>query len=175
MEARFGVGLKRMPEQLTAVVLLEDALHIDTTELTAQRNATGVRHGDGFRQLAADVPYSTWDDHDGRNDTDGRLEGKANSRQAFMEHRPNPGFARRPGHLHELSRGGRSLHPRHPLVRPHEGEEDNPPCSGRGPGLKRDARPRMRVHRVCNGMVFNDAVHPGKTDCWGAIPRNTND
>ncbi|MCH2149933.1 MAG: DUF1080 domain-containing protein, partial [Phycisphaerales bacterium] len=87
-------GWKRMlQEHLTGVGLLGDTPYIDTTDLTIQRRRyREFAMADGFRELAAAVPvYSTWDDHDiGRNDTDGRLEGKANSRQAFMEHRPNP-------------------------------------------------------------------------------------
>ena len=66
--------------------LLGDTPYIDTTDLKVQRRR--------YREFSAEVPafadlvahtpvYGTWDDHDfGRNDTDGNLEGKANSRQS---------------------------------------------------------------------------------------------
>ena len=37
--------------------------------------------------------YATWDDHDfGRNDTNGNLPGKENSRRAFVEYHANPSY-----------------------------------------------------------------------------------
>ena len=174
-----SVWKRMLQEQLTAVVLLGDTPYIDTTELTAQRRRyREFAMADGFRQLAADVPiYSTWDDHDfGRNDTDGRLEGKANSRQAFMEHRPNPGFGADGQGIFTSFRQG----PVEVFILDTrwfartEGEEDDPTLLGAAQwawleaGLQASDAP---FTVLCNGMVFNDAVRPGKTDCWGAYPK----
>ena len=74
-------------------VLLGDTPYIDTTQLAGQRWA--------YRRLASNatvaaalrrIPFwGTWNDHDfGRNDSDGTLAGKENSRRAFLEYRPLP-------------------------------------------------------------------------------------
>ncbi|MSU49721.1 MAG: hypothetical protein EXS37_11660 [Opitutus sp.] len=75
------------------MVLLGDTPYIDTTKLDGMRWA--------YRRLSSSPPFvaafqtipfwATWDDHDfGRNDSDGTLPGKENSRRAFLEYRPTP-------------------------------------------------------------------------------------
>ena len=82
-------------DEVTALVLLGDTPYIDTTDLARQRaRYRAFAQPADFARLVSHVPvYSTWDDHDfGRNDTDGNLPGKENSRQAVTEYRPNPSF-----------------------------------------------------------------------------------
>ena len=174
-----SVWRRMLQEHLTAVVLLGDTPYIDTTDLAIQRRRyREFAASDGFRELAANVPiYSTWDDHDiGRNDTDGRLEGKANSRQAFMEHRPNPSFGAGDQGIFTSFRQG----PVEVFILDTrwfartEGDEDDLTLLGADQwawleaGLQASDAP---FTVLCNGMVFNDAVRPGKTDCWGAYPK----
>lgn len=80
-------------EEVDGVVILGDTPYIDTTELDAVRNA--YRRFSSISTLAEllhSTPFwGTWDDHDfGRNDSDGTLPGKENSRRGFVEYRPNP-------------------------------------------------------------------------------------
>jgi alkaline phosphatase D len=77
------------------LVLLGDTPYIDTTDLDAAR----AKHRRFLEvpELAAlirSVPvWATWDDHDfGGNDSDGTLEGKERTRQAFVEYRVNATF-----------------------------------------------------------------------------------
>ena len=69
-------------------VLLGDTPYIDSTEPAVQRRRyEEFAAFPPFRDLAARTPImaSVWDDHDfGRNDVDGRLPGKENSRAAFV-------------------------------------------------------------------------------------------
>lgn len=90
-ERRFpeqGVWSQMRASGVQALVLLGDTPYIDSTDLAVQR----ARYGEFFGQPALNLSlrglpiYATWDDHDfGRNDTDGRLAGKENSRRAFIE------------------------------------------------------------------------------------------
>ena len=78
-----------------AIVLLGDTPYIDSTDLNVQRRryAEFAAVPDFRRLLHRSSLYSTWDDHDfGRNDTDGKLPGKKNSRQVFIEYRSNPSY-----------------------------------------------------------------------------------
>ena len=77
------------------LILLGDTPYIDTTDLATARK----KHRDflSIPQLAAIVQHmpvwGTWDDHDfGANDSDGRLEGKEQSRRAFIEYRANNSY-----------------------------------------------------------------------------------
>ncbi|MEW4564527.1 alkaline phosphatase D family protein [Bremerella sp. JC770] len=77
------------------LVLLGDTPYIDSTDLKVARE----RHRSFLQvpQLATLIGHTptwgTWDDHDfGRNDSDGRLKGKENTRQAFVEYRANQQF-----------------------------------------------------------------------------------
>lgn len=78
-----------------AVVLLGDTPYIDVTDLDGVRDA--YRRFASVPQLAEtmrSIPFwDTWDDHDfGRNDSDGTLPGKENSRRGFLEYRANETF-----------------------------------------------------------------------------------
>ncbi len=170
---------KRMDaEDISALVLLGDTPYIDTTDLETQRRRyREFAAADGFKQLAARVPvYSTWDDHDiGRNDTDGNLEGKENSRQAFMEHRPNPSYGRGEDGIYTKFRQG----PVEVFILDTrwfartEGTEEDPTLLGAAQWswLDRSLRSSTAPFKVIAcGMVFNNAVRPGKTDCWGRYP-----
>jgi alkaline phosphatase D len=77
------------------LVLLGDTPYIDSINLSVARQ----KHRDflaipQLAQIARHTPvWGTWDDHDfGKNDSDGRLEGKGNSRRAFIEYRANSSF-----------------------------------------------------------------------------------
>ncbi|MEW4453555.1 alkaline phosphatase D family protein [Bremerella sp. JC817] len=82
---------KQMEDQgAEALVLLGDTPYIDTTNLDVAR----AKHRQFLQvpELAAMIRHTptwgTWDDHDfGRNDSDGRLKGKENTRKAFVEYR----------------------------------------------------------------------------------------
>lgn len=82
-------------EGAQGLVLLGDTPYIDSTDLNVQR----TKHRDflAVPDIAALIrrtpTWATWDDHDfGKNDSDGTLPGKENSRQAFLEYRANAGY-----------------------------------------------------------------------------------
>lgn len=163
-----------------AVVLLGDTPYIDSTDLDVQR----ARYRAFFTRedvatLRRAVPfYCTWDDHDfGTNDCDGRIEGKENSRRAFVEAHPE----------RECGVDGEGV-----FVRFRQGpvevflldtrwfmRTEPSPCGdgltllGRKQwdwllaGLRASTAPFKIL--AC-GMVWNDAVRPFKTDHWGAFP-----
>lgn len=76
-------------------LLLGDTPYIDTTNLKKQRSRyLDFNSANGFQNATHAMSFwGTWDDHDfGRNDSDGTLKGKENSRKAFIEYRPNATF-----------------------------------------------------------------------------------
>lgn len=78
-----------------ALVLLGDTPYIDTTSLKTQRRRYRKFWSlNDAREVFATTPtWATWDDHDfGKNDTDGRLRGKEDSRRAFVEHHAHAEF-----------------------------------------------------------------------------------
>lgn len=163
----------------SAVVLLGDTPYIDTTDLGRQRERyREFARVPAFADLVAHTPlYSTWDDHDfGRNDTDGNLEGKENSRRAVMEHRPNPSFGEAGEGIYTSFRQGPVevfLLDARWFART-EGESDEPTLLGRRQWawLERSLAASTAPFRILAcGMVFNGSVRPLKTDCWGAYPK----
>ena len=85
--------IKKLDPQ--AVILLGDTPYIDSVDLKVQRQRHGAFLGvPAFQELVAGRSlYATWDDHDfGRNDTNGNLPGKENSRRAFVEYHANPSY-----------------------------------------------------------------------------------
>ncbi|MCH2133517.1 MAG: alkaline phosphatase D family protein [Phycisphaerales bacterium] len=166
-------------ENLTALVLLGDTPYIDTTNLDRQRERYREFSAvPAFGTLVAHVPlYSTWDDHDfGRNDTDGNLPGKENSRRAFREHRPNPSFGEDGKGIYTSFRQGPVevflLDPR--WFARTEGEEEDPSLLGaqQWKWLERSLGQSTAPYKViAGGMVFNAAVRKGKSDCWGVYPK----
>lgn len=86
----------QMEEQgAEGLVLLGDTPYIDKTDLrTAREKHRQFLSVPALAKLIRHTPtWGTWDDHDfGRNDSDGRLPGKENTRQAFVEYRANEQF-----------------------------------------------------------------------------------
>ena len=165
-------------EDLTALVLLGDTPYIDTTDLEVQRKRyKEFAEIPAFAQLVSKVPlYSTWDDHDfGRNDTDGNLAGKENSRQAFMENRNNPSYGENDQGIYtKFSQGDVTIF----LLDTRwfaktEGNANNPTLLGsqQWKWLDRELDESTTTFNVIAcGMVFNNSVRPGKSDCWGKYP-----
>ena len=160
-----------------AVVLLGDTPYIDSVDLKKQRQ----RHGEflgvaDFQKLFAGRSlYATWDDHDfGRNDTNGNLPGKENSRRAFIEYHANPSYGDGKEGIYTKFRRGdvevflldtrffaaTEMSPVAP---------NKPSLLGKKQwhwllaGLK--ASPARFKILAC-GMVWNNAVRPGKQDQW---------
>ncbi|MDP7206778.1 MAG: alkaline phosphatase D family protein, partial [Pirellulaceae bacterium] len=123
--------------------------------------------------------YSTWDDHDfGRNDTDGNLPGKENSRQAFAEYRSNPSCG-------DGSAGIYSSFRRGPvevflLDTRYFAATENSPFDPQRPSLlgavqwewlMRELKLSTAPFKILAcGMIWNEAVRPGKLDHWGTYP-----
>jgi alkaline phosphatase D len=79
--------------EVHGLVLLGDTPYIDSTDLAVAR----ARHREflsiePLAKLIRHTPlWGTWDDHDfGANDSRGTLQGKENTRRAFIEYRANP-------------------------------------------------------------------------------------
>ena len=90
-----SIWTRMKDEGADGVVLLGDTPYIDVTDLDRVRDA--YRRFSSVPPLAEtlrSIPFwGTWDDHDfGRNNSDGTLPGKENSRRGFMNYRPNPTF-----------------------------------------------------------------------------------
>lgn len=164
-----------------AVVLLGDTPYVDSTNLAVQRR----RHGEfaaaaGFRELVRNRSlYATWDDHDfGRNDTDGNLKGKENSRRAFMEYRANPSYGDgKAGIYTKFRRGGVEvflLDTRYfAATEPSPFNKDRPTLLGadQWKWLRRELKASTAPFKVLAcGMIWNGAVRPGKKDHWGTYP-----
>jgi alkaline phosphatase D len=165
-------------DEVTALVLLGDTPYIDTTDLARQRSRyRAFAQPADFARLVSHVPvYSTWDDHDfGRNDTDGNLPGKENSRQAVTEYRPNPSFGENGEGIYTNFRQGPVevfLLDARWFART-EGDLSAPTLLGarQWAWLERSlAASRAPFKVLACGMVFNGSVRPFKTDCWGVYP-----
>lgn len=92
-----------------AVILAGDTPYIDSTNLTKQRERHRVFASVAeYQKLLSTRPFwSTWDDHDfGRNDADGTLNGKENSRRAFIEYRPQKAYGDGSGGIYTSFRWG---------------------------------------------------------------------
>lgn len=77
------------------LVLLGDTPYIDSTDLNVLRDKhRAFLQVPELAALIRSTPtWGTWDDHDfGKNDSDGTLPGKENSRRAFIEYRANAEF-----------------------------------------------------------------------------------
>ncbi len=77
-------------QKIEGFCLLGDSPYIDRSALSRNRAARREFWGTlpALGDLAKSIPFwSTWDDHDfGKNDSDGRVAGKENIRQAFLEY-----------------------------------------------------------------------------------------
>jgi len=164
-----------------AVVLLGDTPYIDSTDLAVQRRryAEFAAVADFRRLLRNRSLYSTWDDHDfGRNDTDGNLPGKENSRRAFMEYRPNPSFGDgRTGIYTKFRRSGVDVFlldtRTFAATEPSPFDEDHPSLLGKQQWqwLRRELKASTAPFKLLAcGMIWNGAVRPGKRDHWATYP-----
>ena len=167
-------------EKVRAVFLIGDTPYIDTTDLAKQRE----RYAKFFAvpELAAlgrTAPvYATWDDHDfGKNDVDGRLPNKSNSRIAFVESHPdNPSFGDgKEGIYTKVSVGPVDVF----LIdarwfsrtAPSFADPNKPTLLGEGQWgwLTRELKASKATFKILTtGMIWNDSVRPMKTDFWGA-------
>lgn len=165
-----------------ALVLIGDTPYIDSTDLAVQRRRyREFAAVPEFAALVRCVPlYSTWDDHDfGKNDTDGLMKGKEQSRQAFLEYHPG---------APEYGEGGRGVYcsfRNGPVevflldtrwfagTEPSPADPDQRTLLGSqqwnwlATRLKASDAP---FKLLVSGMIWNDAVRPGKTDYWGHYP-----
>ena len=164
-----------------AVVLLGDTPYIDSTVLDVQR----TRYSEfaavpDFASLLRTKPlYATWDDHDfGANDTDGRLDGKDDARRAFIEYHANPSYGENgQGVYTKFKRGGVEvflLDTRYfAATEPAPGAAGLPTLLGRRQWewLRRELRASTAPFKLlASGMIWNEAVRPGKLDHWGTYP-----
>jgi alkaline phosphatase D len=161
--------------------LIGDTPYIDSTDLAVQRakygNLFAVRELAALRQRGT-VVYGVWDDHDfGKNDTDGRLAGKENSRRVFAEYHPNARLG--DGGAGSTGGGVYSSFRRGPvevflLDARWFSNKDTRTLLGEAQwqwlldGLHTSHAP-FKI--VVTGMVWNDAVRPDKTDYWGYYPK----
>jgi alpha-galactosidase len=164
-----------------AVVLLGDTPYIDSTELgVQQRRYREFAKAPAMAELLSHTPwYATWDDHDfGRNDTDGNLPGKENSRHAFIEYHANPSagdgvqgiytsFRRGPVEVFLLDTRTFAA------TEPSPFEPQRPTLLGAGQwrwleaGLKASSA-TFKV--LASGMIWNEATRPNKPDHWMSYP-----
>lgn len=165
-----------------ALLLLGDTPYIDSTKLDIQRRRyQEFAAVPSFASLVKSCPlYSTWDDHDfGKNDTDGLLKNKENSLRAFHEYHPG---------ANSLGENGQGLYTSFrtgPIevflldTRWFAGTEPSPFDASRKSllgtqqweWLKRALTQSTAPFKlIACGMIWNDAVRPGKTDYWGAYP-----
>jgi len=170
--------------QPDAMVLLGDTPYIDSTDPDRQRRR--------YEQFAATpgftaareamTIYGIWDDHDfGRNDTDGNLEGKENSRAAFIEHYEplgNETFGNGEAGVYTSFVVGNIevflLDTRYfAATEPSLFDDDKPTLLGEDQwhwlvnGLE-ESTADFKV--LACGMIWNGSVRPGKTDHWAAYP-----
>ena len=166
---------------IDALVLLGDTPYIDTTDLAYQRKRyRAFAQVPSFAALVRNTPlYSTWDDHDfGANDTDGRLEGKENSRTAFLEYRPMKFAGHEKEGIYTSFRVGEMevflLDTRwFAATEPSPFDKSKPTLLGarQWQWLQEQLRKSTATFKIiASGMIFNDAVRPNKTDYWGNYP-----
>lgn len=159
------------------LVLLGDTPYIDSTNLATARKkhreflsvpelASAIRH----------LPvWATWDDHDfGRNDSDGRLKGKEQSRRAFIEYRANESFGHREQGIYTKFRYGPvevfMLDTRwFARTEPSPVDPDKPTLLGRiqWQWLLKSLRESTAPFKVIAcGMIWDDKKN-GESDDWG--------
>jgi alkaline phosphatase D len=182
---------KRMPEQkgwarmldvgAEAIVLLGDMPYIDSTELAVQRRRYREFYSvpDVSAALGKVPFYATWDDHDfGRNDTNGLLPGKENSRQAFLENHANPSYGEdgvgiythfRRGPVDVFLLDARTFAGTEPS--PFDAEKTSLLGAAQWKWLERELAASTAPFKIlATGMIWNGATRPGKKDHWMTYP-----
>lgn len=157
-------------EEPTALALIGDTPYIDSTELKVQRERyrTFFEWG-SLRGLRRNVPLiAVWDDHDfGKNDTDGRLKGKENARQAFMEYHAQERYGDGEEGIYSRQRVGAldvfAIDARWFSNRDEKKLLGETQWKWLEKGLKESDAP-FKV--LMTGMIWNEAVRPLKTDYW---------
>ena len=164
-----------------AVVLLGDTPYIDSTDLAFQRTryAAFASFSPMVALLQSTPWYGTWDDHDfGLNDVDGRLDGKASSRRAFVEYHANPSygdgsqgiytkFRRGPVEVFLLDTRTFAATEASTFKRHSASLLGAAQWSWLFKELRASTAP---VKVLCCGMIWNGATRPGKLDHWGSYP-----
>ncbi len=170
-----------LTENPDCVVLLGDTPYIDNTLLAQQRRryAEFASFPPMARVLQQTAWYATWDDHDfGDNDTDGRVRGKANSRQAFIEFHANPSygdgqngiytkFRRGPVEVFLLDTRTFAATEPSPFLRHHASLLGQRQWTWLLKALQKSTAP---IKVLACGMIWNDATRPNKQDHWGSYP-----
>lgn len=165
----------------TAFVMIGDTPYIDTTKLEDQRRRYKEFYANPDLSAIMKVTptYAIWDDHDFAGDgADGRAAGKEASRQAFLEYHGNPsaGYAGQ-GIFTRFRRGGVDVF----LLdtRWFSGTEksfadpEKPTLLGllQWQWLQKElAASTAPFKLLVSGMIWNEAVRPGKPDYWMAYP-----
>ena len=180
-EGSAGVWYELKRRNPDALVLLGDTPYIDRTDLSWQRKRyREFATFPSFAELAAVVPiYATWDDHDfGRNDTDGTMPKKENSRRAFLEYRP----------VGPVGQDNKGIYTRFRIgaievflldARWFAGTESSSFDESKKTLLGAEqwkwfkaalAESDAPFKIIATGMIFNGAVRPFKTDYWAHYP-----
>ena len=158
-----------------ALVLLGDTPYIDSTDPDyQQRRYREFYQIPELQKIIHYIPiYSIWDDHDfGLNDTYGDLEGKDQSREAFMLYRSNPSYGQNGKGLYTSFRRG----PMEVFLLDTRWFAAQETVDGRASllgkaqtawlksALKQSTAPFKIL--AC-GMIWNEATRPNKKDHWG--------
>ena len=164
-----------------SLVFLGDTPYIDSTDLAVQRRRYREFLGHpAVSGVLSRVPaWSTWDDHDfGKNDTDGRMKGKENSRRAHLEYHAGPPAGDGAAGIYRSFRRG-------PVevflidarwfaaTEPAEADPEKHTLLGAAQwkwlraGLKSST---AHFKLLTTGMIWNESVRPMKSDHWGNYP-----
>lgn len=157
-------------EEPTVLALIGDTPYIDSTDLKVQRDKYRMFFEWGsMRGLRRNVPMlAVWDDHDfGKNDTDGRLQGKENSRQAFIEYHAQKSYGDGVEGIYSRQRIGAMevflIDARWFSNRDEKALLGEKQWAWLEKGLKESDAP---FKLLVSGMIWNEAVRPLKTDFW---------
>jgi len=155
--------------------------YIDSTELAVQRRRYREFYSvpDVSAALGKVPFYATWDDHDfGRNDTNGLLPGKENSRQAFLENHANPSYGEdgvgiythfRRGPVEVFLLDARTFAGTEPS--PFDVQKTTLLGAAQWKWLERELAASTAPFKIlATGMIWNGATRPGKKDHWMTYP-----
>ena len=176
--ATFGQILKT---ECDSMVFLGDTPYIDSTDLTIQRRRYREFLGHpAVSAVISSVPaWSTWDDHDfGKNDTDGRIEGKENSRRAHLEYHAGPAAGDGSSGIYRSFRRGPVevfLIDARWFARTEPAESDPDKLTLLGASQWRWLKDGLKASTatfklLTTGMIWNESVRPNKSDHWGNYP-----